>query len=638
MDKIVNKIKNSTIDLKQLSLPQDIKKLSYEQCDSLSKQIRTTLIDTISKNGGHLASNLGTVELTIALHRVFNSPKDRIVWDVGHQAYTHKLLTGRLDSFDTIRKENGISGFPKPTESIHDAFISGHSSTSISVACGIAQVMKLKHQDNYAIAVIGDGAFTGGMAYEGLNNGGNSDLNLIIVLNQNDMSISENTGAFANYLSKIRQRESYANTKIAVKKTLDKTPLGKSVSHVISRSKGAVKGVFLSNNIFEALGYIYIGIVDGHDIQAMEKALNTAKMYHKPVVVHVHTVKGKGYKPAEVNPNIYHGVSNFDISTGKQSKPFSDYVSYTSAFGKKILKLANFNDNICTITASMKENTGLSAFAEKYPERFFDVGIAEEHAVTFASGMASMGMIPVFVVYSTFLQRSYDQLIHDVAILNNHIVLAIDRAGIVGDDGETHQGIFDVAFLSTIPNCTIYSPACISELEWSLDKAVKSKNGLMCVRYPRGLDKTIYPRQNTITDYYFSVSNKERSKVLIVTYGRVYNSVYKAKKLLYNQDINVDTLKLTKIYPIPSGAITDSLQYDSIIFFEEGIQSGGLAEHFGIKLLKQGYSGKYNIFAINGFVYAGSVHRCLERYNLTTDTMVSAIKDTILGKVDNYES
>ena len=622
------------MNLNRLNLPKDIKKLNYDQCNRLCQDIRTILIDTVSKNGGHLASNLGTVELTVAIHRAFNSPKDKIVWDVGHQSYTHKLLTGRYKDFNTLRKEGGLSGFPKPSESEHDAFISGHSSTSISLACGMAQVMKLKNQDNYAVAVIGDGAFTGGLAYEGLNNGGNSDLNLIIILNQNDMSISENTGAIANYFSKVRQREGYVNTKLAVKKTLDKVPLGKNISNVISRSKGAVKGALFNNNIFEALGYIYIGIVDGHNIEAIEKALNTAKMYRRPVVVHVHTTKGKGYRPAEVNPNEYHGVSNFDVTTGKQNLS-NQYESYSSAFGKKVIKLGDLDENICTITAAMKENTGLSKFAEKYPNRFFDVGIAEQHAVTFASGMSSMGMIPIFAVYSTFLQRAYDQLIHDVAIANTHIVLAIDRAGIVGDDGETHQGIFDVAFLSEIPNCTIYSPACIDELNWSFDRAVYHESGLSCVRYPRGVDKTIYPKQKKISDYFLDTLSKP-SNTLIVTYGRVYDSLYKAKTLLYNKyKISVDTLKLTKIYPIPNGAVQLALNYSNIIFFEEGIQSGGLAEHFLNELSKRGFNGRYTIRAIDGFVYAGTVQSCLERYSLTSQTMYEYIKNNInIGKAD----
>lgn len=633
----IKKLEESSMILNKLNLPKDIKKLNYDQCNRLCQDIRTILIDTVSKNGGHLASNLGTVELTVAIHRAFNSPKDKIVWDVGHQSYTHKLLTGRYKDFNTLRKEGGLSGFPKPSESEHDAFISGHSSTSISLACGMAQVMKLRNQDDYAVAVIGDGAFTGGLAYEGLNNGGNSDLNLIIILNQNDMSISENTGAIANYFSKVRQRESYVNTKLAVKKTLDKVPLGKNISNVISRSKGAVKGALFNNNIFEALGYIYIGIVDGHNIEAMEKALNTAKMYRRPVVVHVHTTKGKGYRPAEVNPNVYHGVSNFDIVTGKQNSANlnSQYKDYSTAFGNKVLKLGDLDENICTITAAMKENTGLSKFAEKYPTRFFDVGIAEQHAVTFASGMASMGMIPIFAVYSTFLQRAYDQLIHDVAIPNNHIVLAIDRAGIVGDDGETHQGIFDVAFLSEIPNCSIYSPSCIEELNWSLDRAVYHESGLACVRYPRGVDKTTYQKQKKISDYVLDTLG-ESSNTLLVTYGRTYDSLYKAKTLLYNKHKTVtDALKLTKIYPISKNAIKIALNYDNIIFFEEGIQSGGLAEHFLNELLKLNFNGKYTICAIDNFVYAGTVYSCLERYSLTSQTMYEFIKNNIdSGKVD----
>ncbi len=614
------------VSLNNMSLPQDVKRLDYSQCDTLCKEIRAILIDTVSKNGGHLASNLGTVELTVALHRAFNSPADKIVWDVGHQCYTHKLLTGRYKDFDTLRKEGGISGFPKPTESEHDAYISGHSSTSISVACGIAQAMKLKgNNTNYAIAVIGDGAFTGGLAYEGLNNGGNTDLNLIIVLNQNDMSISKNIGGFAQYLSRIRQREGYVNTKLAVKKTLDKVPFGKNIGNVISHSKSAVKGAFLENNIFEALGYIYIGVVDGHNVEAMEKALNTAKKYKRPVVVHVHTTKGKGYVPAENNPNIYHGVSDFDILTGKQNK--SNQESYSSAFGKYINKLGDMDEKICTITAAMKENTGLNMFAKRHPERCFDVGIAEQHAVTFSGGLASMGYIPVFAVYSTFLQRAYDQIVHDIAIPKLHVVFAIDRAGIVGDDGETHQGIFDVAFLSTIPNCTIYAPACIQEMKWSFDRAIYHDTAISCVRYPRGVDETSYPKQDTITDY--TIEHNIGSNTLVIGYGRTYDSLYSATKLLNSEYIFTDILKLTKIFPIPEDAIKECIGYKQIVFFEEGIESGGVAEHFMYSLCKAGFKGDFKVSAIDGFVYAGSVDSCLERYSLTTKTMHDYVKNAL---------
>lgn len=635
LNKNSNKMEEKTITLRNMKLPEDVKTLSYQQCDELCKEVRAILIDTVSKNGGHLASNLGTVELTVAIHRAFNSPNDKIVWDVGHQTYTHKLLTGRYENFNTLRKENGISGFPKPNESEHDSFISGHSSTSISLACGMAQVMKLNHNtENYAVAVIGDGAFTGGLAYEGLNNGGNSDLNLIIILNQNDMSISQNTGGLADYLNGIRQQKGYVNTKLALQKALDKSNFGKNVKHFMSRSKSAIKGAFLEDNIFEALGYIYIGIVDGHNVEAIENALKIAKLYHKPVVVHVHTIKGKGYLPAEQNPNLYHGISSFDILTGKPTNQESGE-TFTKAFGKKIVEIAEKNPKVCTITAAMKENTGLSLFAKKFPERFFDVGIAEQHAVTFASGMASMGIIPVFAVYSTFLQRAYDQVVHDVAIAETHVVLAIDRAGIVGDDGETHQGIFDVAFLTNIPNCVIYSPSCIEELNVCLEKSIYEENGLVCVRYPRGIDKSTYPKKE-FSEFY--LKKHFGAETLLITYGRIYNSLNEATTLLNNDYIFCDILKLTKIFPIPQEAINLSLKYKNIIFFEEGIKSGGLAEHFLYSLVENGYHGDYKISAIDGFVYAGSVESCLKRYNLTTNTMYNLVKKLSRKDLKSNES
>lgn len=624
----INGSDEKIITLKNMNLPYDVKRLTYAQCNVLCDEIRAILIDTVSKNGGHLASNLGTVELTVAIHRVFNSPKDKIVWDVGHQTYTHKLLTGRYDKFDTLRKENGISGFPKPSESVHDSFVCGHSSTSISLACGMAQVMKLNHNtENYAVAIIGDGAFTGGMAYEGLNNGGNGndDLNLIIILNQNDMSISQNTGGFADYLNSIRQREEYVNTKLSLKKSLDRSSFGKGVYNFMSRSKNAIKGAFLDNNIFEALGYIYIGIVDGHNVEAVENALRIAKLYHKPVVVHVHTIKGKGYKLAEENPDLFHGISSFDLLTGEPTKKEVG-TTFSQAFGKKLVEIGEKNSKVCAITAAMRENTGLSEFAERFPDRFFDVGIAEQHAVTFASGMASMGIVPVFAVYSTFLQRSYDQIIHDVAIAETHVVLAIDRAGIVGADGETHQGIFDVAFLTTVPKCVIFSPSNVYELNVCLEKAVCEERGLVCVRYPRGVDDSNHIDRD-FNEY--SIQKHIGAETLLVTYGRTYNSLYRATEKLNAEYIFCDILKLTKIFPIPHSAVESSLYYKKVIFFEEGIQSGGLAEHFLYELVKNGYHGEFEISAIDGFVSAGSVESCLARYNLTTDTMYNLVKKNI---------
>lgn len=476
---------NEKVTLEGLQLPQDLKKLTLSQCNTLCKEIRNILISTVSKTGGHLASNLGAVELTMALHRNFNSPEDKIVWDVGHQAYTHKILTGRLSSFSTLRQENGISGFPKPSESEHDTFISGHSTTSVSVACGIAEAMKLQGKDNYAVAVIGDGAMSGGMFYEAMNNcGRDRQRNLIVVLNDNNMSISKSVGALSKYLTSLRNTEKYLHTKRAVERGLEMIPIvGKSVTKGIKNVKDSVKSNILEQStMFEDMGFIYLGPVNGHNLSELEEVFHMAKSYHQPVFIHVKTVKGKGYSPAEANPGEYHGISKFDIATGNPEVSAAD--SYSTVFGKELVKLADKDDKLCAITAAMKYGTGLQFFHFKYPNRFFDVGIAEQHAVTFAGGLASMGMTPVFAVYSTFLQRSYDQLVHDVAIGGLHVVLGVDRAGIVGEDGETHQGLLDVPMLSSIPNTVIYSPSCYMEMKMCMRKAIYEEKGLAAVRYP----------------------------------------------------------------------------------------------------------------------------------------------------------
>ncbi len=474
------------LSLWDLKLPQDLKTLSIPQCEALTEEIRSILIDTVSKNGGHLASNLGTVELTLAIHRVFNSPKDKLIWDVGHQAYTHKLLTGRLKLFSSLRQENGISGFPKPSESKHDAFISGHSSNSISAACGIARGMKLQGKDDYAVAIIGDGAFTGGLAYEGLNNAGKSEDNIIIILNHNDMSISKNVGAFAKYLTSIRAKPGYLDTKNAVESVLDKTPVvGKPLKQVIKASKSVLKGVLYHSTMFEDFGFVYLGPVDGHDIAEIEKTLKMAKRLKRPVFVHVNTIKGKGFEPAEKNPGAFHGISKFEMQTGNPEIISDD--SYSAVFGKELTRLAGYDNRICGITAAMKYGTGLQYFSAEHKERFFDVGIAEQHAITFASGLARTGLIPVVAVYSSFLQRAYDQVLHDTAIDDTHIVIGIDRAGLVGEDGETHQGLFDVAFLTTIPNVTLFSPSCYEEVQLCLPEALFSIKGIVGIRYPKGI-------------------------------------------------------------------------------------------------------------------------------------------------------
>ena len=426
----MNELKNygGRVKLSELVLPQDLKNLSISQCRQLCGEVRNILIDTVSSTGGHLASNLGVVELTISIHRNFNSPKDKIVWDVGHQAYVHKLLTGRADRFSTLRQEDGISGFPKPAESEHDTVIAGHSSTSISAAFGIAQAMRLQGKEDYTVAVIGDGAMTGGMVYEAMNNCcQNTDSNLIVILNDNNMSISKSVGSLEKYLTTLRNSEEYLDTKRKVERKLNKIPVvGSKAAKGMKYVKDAIKSTVLPRNLFEDMGFIYLGPINGHSLNDLEQAMRMAKSYHRPVFVHVKTIKGKGYLPAENNPGEYHGISRFDVESGNPEIAAGD--SYSTIFGKELLRLAENDQRICAITAAMKYGTGLQYFGKKLPERFYDVGIAEQHAVTFGGGLASMGQIPVFAVYSTFLQRAYDQLIHDVAIGELHVDVFVENA------------------------------------------------------------------------------------------------------------------------------------------------------------------------------------------------------------------
>ncbi|MBR6967530.1 MAG: 1-deoxy-D-xylulose-5-phosphate synthase [Ruminococcus sp.] len=616
---------NDKVTLEDLELPQDLKKLSFYQCASLCKEIRNLLISTVSKTGGHLASNLGAVELTMAIHRNFNSPEDKIVWDVGHQAYTHKILTGRLDRFSTLRQENGISGFPKPEESEHDTFISGHSSTSVSVACGIAEAMKLQGKDNYAVAVIGDGAMSGGMFYEAMNNcGRDRKRNLIVILNDNNMSISKSVGAVSKYLTSLRNTEKYLHTKRAVERGLEMIPLvGSSVAKGIKNVKDSVKSNILEQStMFEDMGFIYLGPVNGHSLSELEEVIHMAKSYHQPVFIHVKTIKGKGYIPAEENPGEYHGISKFDITTGNPEVAAAD--SYSTVFGKELVKLADKDEKLCAITAAMKYGTGLQFFHFKHPDRFFDVGIAEQHAVTFAGGLASMGMTPVFAVYSTFLQRAYDQLVHDVAIGKLHVVLGVDRAGIVGEDGETHQGLLDVPMLTSIPGTVIYSPSCYLEMKMCMKKAIYEEKGLAAVRYPRGSEKVDFDQSDITTEWLFKLTG--RSDTLIITYGRLYNEAFKAQKKLEKRGISCDILKLTKIYPIDGELGADMVKYKRIVFFEESFGEGSISEKVGDILSELGYCGDYSRITAEGFVKQASVKSCLDKLGLTSDKMTEYIR------------
>lgn len=594
--------------LSSLNLPVDLKKLSLAQQSKLCQEIRETIIATVSKNGGHLSSNLGVVELTVAIHKVFDSPKDKIIFDVGHQSYTHKLLTGRADVFKTLRTKDGISGFTRPAESVHDPVISGHSSTSISSALGIAHAMKLNGDNHHAIAVIGDGALTGGLAYEGLNNAGKSGTNIIVILNYNEMSISKNIGGIAEYLSKLRIKKSYKKVKRTTKKVLASLPLiGKPLEKSISLSKDVLKGKILNSTIFEELGFEFVGPVDGHDLKALESALEAAKAIEGPVLVQVNTVKGKGYKPAEENPGEYHGVSGFDIKTGDKPK---QRISFVDVFGSELIKEAASDKRICAITAAMKYGTGLHLFSKSFPERFFDVGIAEEHAVTFAAGLASMGYIPVFAVYSSFFQRCYDQLIHDISIGGLHCVIAVCNAGIIGEDGVTHQGIFDVPFLRTIPDVTIYSPSSSEQIACCLRRALFSDKGIAVLRLPKCPESS---EKSFTEDYQLTKRNSDR---LIISYGRVSGAVRAAAERL-----GIDCLELLKILPVGNEVIAIINSYDKAFFYEEAYFEGSVGQMLMTKCHR------LRAYGINDFVQHMKIDEALNSCGLTEEKIIKKIEE-----------
>ncbi len=610
--------------LHTLKFPQDLRKLNEEQQKNLCWEIRQRLIRTLSSTGGHLASNLGAVELTVALHTVFDLPQDQIVWDVGHQSYTHKLLTGRLKNFSKIRQEGGISGFPRPSESEYDAFIGGHASTSVSAAYGLAKAKTLTGDRHHVIAVVGDGAFTGGMVYEALNNAGRSGDRLIVVLNDNHMSISESVGSLARYLAEKRTTQGYAQLKDTVEQALLKIPLvGNTARDMIYNSKALLRQTIYHSNMFEDFGFDYLGPVDGHDIPLLVQTFRRAKALEKPVLVHINTIKGKGYPYAEKNPSTFHGVGKFDYESG-ELKPSSE--NFSSVFGQELVRLAQEDDRICAITAAMQGGTGLDGFAKQFEpkNRFFDVGIAEEHAVTFACGLAAGGMLPVFAVYSTFLQRGFDQLIHDAAIEQQHVLLAVDRAGLVGDDGETHQGMFDAAFLSQIPGTTVYSPATFADLRYAMQKALYETDGLVAVRYPRGGEPTFSPKLPEEPAEWLHL--KYGGETLVISYGREFGEVYRAAQSLAERGKTVDLLKLHRIAPLPEACIALAKRYRTILFVEEGIRSGGIGEHVLSRLSDAGYIGRMTIQAVeNPFLPQMSVASALHRCGLDSDTLEEQI-------------
>ncbi len=611
--------------LSKIHSPADVKALPDDQIPALCEEIREKLIDVVSVNGGHLSSNLGVVELTVLLHRVFNCPEDSIVFDVGHQCYTHKMLTGRYDRIDTIRREGGLSGFPKRKESPCDAFNAGHASTSISAAFGICKAKELSGDNSYTIAVIGDGSLTGGMAFEGLNNAGRYNKNFIIILNDNKMSISKNVGAMARYLSSVRMQPWYLRLKSRTERVLMKIPLlGKPIGNALKRSKSRVKHVLYRHTIFEKLGLSYYGPVDGHNIEELTNALNTVRRSKDPCLLHVVTVKGKGYKFAEKDASTFHGIGSFNIDTGE---PISSKQNFSDVFGEELCRLAEKDKRVCAITAAMRTGTGLVDFSKIYKDRFFDVGIAEEHAVTYAAGMATGGMLPVFAVYSSFLQRGYDQIIHDAAMQWAHVVIGVDRAGIVGEDGETHQGVFDVAMLNAIPGVSIFSPCYYDGLRASLSVALYDTEGVVAVRYPRGSEGE-RPEGYESESVNYDIVGDTNADVLIVTYGRLFCQAAKAAEQLSGEGISVCILKLCRIKPIDPEAVAFAAGFDRICFFEEGMRSGSVSETMRSMLADKNYAGKYRERSVGDkYIHHASIASALHHLGLDAEGMCAMIRE-----------
>ena len=561
--------------LEKINSPEDLKKLNIEEKEQLAKEIREYILNVVSENGGHLASNLGVVELTIALHSVFNVPTDKIVWDVGHQTYVHKILTGRREQLKTIRKLDGLAGFPKTNESDCDCFNTGHSSTSISAALGMARARDLEGKNNSVIAVIGDGALTGGMALEALNDAGYSNTKMTVILNDNEMSISKNVGGLNMFLSKLRTKKLYAKSSLSAKKVILKIPVvGKPFVKIVQRVKRSIKQLIIPKMFFEDIGFTYLGPVDGHNIEQLQNIMQLSKQVEAPVLIHVLTKKGKGYKIAEENPDKFHATSPFDIETGKPKK--AKKPDYSKVFGEKIVEMAKKDSRIVAITASMKDGTGLTKFQKEFPDRFFDIGIAEQHALGLAAGMAKEGMKPIVPIYSSFYQRAYDQVIHDIALQNLPVIMCVDRAGVVGADGETHQGTLDMAFFRLVPNLTIMAPKDFKELEDMLEFAVKL-NKPVVIRYPRGGEEKTKLEKHEELKLGKAEILKEGKDITIVAIGkRVAKATEMAEKLKQNE-IDVEVINARFLKPLDKETIKTSIEKTkNVITMEDGTEINGL--------------------------------------------------------------
>ena len=610
--------------LDKINFPADIKKLNDTELLTMCNELRQFMIRSVSKTGGHLASNLGVVELTVAIHRVFDTAKDRLVFDVGHQSYVHKILTGRKDRFNTLRQFGGLSGFPKPDESQHDAFIAGHASDSISVALGMARARTLGRRDYNVVSIIGDGALTGGLSYEGLSDAGQSGEPLIIILNDNGMSITPNVGGMAKYLSRQRLKPSYTRFKKRYRRFMEKFPGGRYIYRMTHAVKSAIKETILHCSMFEEMGLQYAGPIDGHNLGRLVEALTWAKGLKEPVLIHVITQKGKGYIYSENTPDLYHGVSPFDYKKGIIN---SESASFSKVFGEEIIKLAQRDYRVCAITAAMTSGTGLGAFAAKFSDRFFDVGIAEGHGTSMAAGLAAQDCLPVFAVYATFLQRAFDMLVHDIALSKLHVVLAVDRAGLVGSDGETHQGIYDIGFLSTIPGMTILCPASFAELRDMLHQAVFETEGPVAVRYPKGGEGRY--RDGGSASWKLL---KEGTDITLVSYGININTLLDAADKLAERGIMADVIKLGSVMPIEYNPIEVSMKKTSrILVLEECVEHGCVGQkiaqyiaekHIELKSLRLMNLG-------SRFIPQGKIDELRTAYGIDTDSVVKAVEQEL---------
>lgn len=611
--------------------PDDLKKLNIAQMKQLCKELRRFLLRSVSKTGGHLASNLGVVELTVALEYCFDLPQDQIVWDVGHQAYIHKMLTGRRKDFATLRQLDGLSGFPKPHESAYDAFAAGHSSTSISAALGMAKARDLQHRKNHVIAVIGDGSMTGGLVYEALNNAGRENTNLIVILNDNQMSIDTNVGAMSKHLNALRTSNRYQDLKMCFKQVLGAVPIiGKPTYEILEKVRDSAKMMLVGGAVFEGMGFKYIGPVDGHDLTELIDLFQNVKQMHGPLLIHVKTEKGKGYPYAEERPWDYHGIGAFDLRTGeplsKSSKP-----SWSAVFGKKIVEIGMRNPNVVGITAAMCSGTGFDDFRKRFPKRFFDVAIAEQHGTTFAAGLASQGMVPVIAVYSSFLQRAYDQMIHDVCMENLHVVFAIDRAGVVGADGETHQGVFDLSYLRHIPNMTVLSPKNGWELEEMLEYAVNVCTGPVAIRYPRGTASDRFAEHQAAIETGKAEWIVQGEDITILAEGHMLDAAYGAVEKLRAEGKNPSLVNIRFITPLDEDLLLDVAKRSRyVITVEDHVRDGG----FGSAVLEF-YSDHgilvqvKNIAFPKKYIEQGKQEELYERYGLDAEGIYRTIKQIV---------